>query len=315
MKHYFGARRRLSTLLLCVLVAYAESDIFIRGARARTILLMNSGGLPELIVEAPEARRKLAGGASPRLPVENDDCAPIGAPDQSRANRGSGVLSGRIDGMGRYRRLPPPANFRRASGAQKSVSTSTPADVADRVRLITDEVIAASYPELRDTDIRIKLFRSESDYFRARFSFRRFFFHRKMRYYILANSKLVERQAPENGIRAIIAHELGHILYFKRRNRIELLGLVRLLSKDFTIHFEKWADLQAISRGYGDGLKEYREWLYLHIPAKKMAEKRRNYYSPEEIDHLASVLQKHPEKLADWLKDVPKKPLDEIGNE
>ena len=194
-------------------------------------------------------------------------------------------------------------------------SAPTAADVSDRVRLITDEIIAASYPELRDTDIRIKLFRSESDYFRASFSFRRFFFHKKMRYYVLANPKLVERQAPENGIRAIIAHELGHILYFKRRNRIELLGLIRLLSQDFTIHFEKWADLQTISRGYGAGLKEYREWLYLHIPAKKIAEKRRNYYSPEEIDHLASVLQKHPEKLADWLKHVPKKPLDEIGND
>jgi hypothetical protein len=190
-----------------------------------------------------------------------------------------------------------------------------PADVADRVRLITDEVIAASYPELRQAEIRIKLFRSESDYFRASFSFRRFFFHRKMRYYVLANPQLIERQAPENGIRAIIAHELGHVLYFKRRNRIELLGLVRLLSPDFTIHFEKWADLQAISRGYSTGLKEYREWLYLHIPAKKIAEKKRNYYSPEEIDHLASVLQKHPEKLADWLKHVPKNPLNEIGND
>src|SRR5215213_5629620 len=55
-------------------------------------------------------------------------------------------------------------------------SAPLPADIADRVRLITDEVIAASYPELRNTDIRIKLFRSESDYFRASFSFRRFFF-------------------------------------------------------------------------------------------------------------------------------------------
>jgi len=196
----------------------------------------------------------------------------------------------------------------------ESQSAPPPADVSERVRLITEEVIAASYPELRSADIRIKLFRSESDYFRASFSFCRFFFHKKMRYHILANRKLIERQAPENEIRAIIAHELGHVLYFKRRNRIELLGLIRLLSPDFTIHFEKWPDLQAISRGYGAGLKEYREWLYLHIPAKKIAEKRRNYYSPEEIDHLASVLQKHPEKLTDWLKHVPKKPLAEIGN-
>jgi hypothetical protein len=199
--------------------------------------------------------------------------------------------------------------------ADKPSGGPTPAEISDRVRLIADEVIAASYPELRDTDIRIKLFRSESDYFRASFSFRRFFFHQKMRYYVLANPKLVERQAPENGVRAIIAHELGHILYFKRGNRVRLFGLVRLLSRDFTVHFEKWADLQAISRGYGAGLKEYREWLYLHIPAKKMAEKKRNYYSPEEIDRLASILQKHPEKLAGWLKDVPKKPLDEIGKD
>ncbi len=37
------------------------------------------------------------------------------------------------------------------------------------------------------------------------------------------------------------------------------------------------------------GLKEYRQWLYQHVPAKALAEKKRDYLTPEEIDALKSL--------------------------
>jgi hypothetical protein len=126
-----------------------------------------------------------------------------------------------------------------------------------------------------------------------------------MRYLVFVNPRAYELQAPEAGVRAIIAHELAHVAYFKKRNRLRLLGLVRLTSKQFTARFERWADLKAISLGYGEGLKEYRRWLYSNVPASKLAEKQRNYFSPEEIDAILSASRNRPELIGYWLKHVP----------
>jgi len=170
--------------------------------------------------------------------------------------------------------------------------------------VLAREIIAASYPLLKGTDIRIEPFNSKSDYFKARFGYPQYFFTR-MRYLLFVNPRVFELHAPDAGVRAIIAHELAHALYFKLRNRVQLLGLVRLTSKQFTAEFERWADLKAISLGYGEGLKEYRRWLYTNVPASSLAEKRRNYFSPEEIDAIEQAIHTQPELLDYWLAHVP----------
>jgi hypothetical protein len=175
-----------------------------------------------------------------------------------------------------------------------------------RAFLLISEIKVLAYPELRGVRIQEKLFESESDYFRARFALPPFFSGRQMCYIIFVNDQVFTRQAPTAGVHAIIAHELAHVLYFRQRNRLQLLGLVRLATKGFTARFERWADLQAIARGYGAGLKEYRQWLYRNIPAKRLEEKKRDYFSPEEIDAIVSATQKRPELLAYWLKHVPR---------
>lgn len=175
----------------------------------------------------------------------------------------------------------------------------------DRASLLLNEIKAASYPELRGADIQVKFFESRSDYFRARFAVPQFLTGRKMRYIVFVNANVFTLQAPDEGVRAILAHELAHVLYFRRRNRLRLFGLVRLASKGFTSRFERWADLQALARGYGEGLKEYRKWLYQNIPAKNLREKKRDYFSPEEIDAIVSSAQRQPELLTYWLEHVP----------
>jgi hypothetical protein len=35
---------------------------------------------------------------------------------------------------------------------------------------------------------------------------------------------------------------------------------------------------------YARGLMQYRVWLYRHVPARALAEKKRDYLSPEEIE-------------------------------
>jgi len=198
-------------------------------------------------------------------------------------------------------------------GPAHAFSTPTTSRIQDRqapsvegIRSLVDELIATSYPELRGVEIQIKLFHDDTDYFRTRFGIPQFLFGRRMHYLIRVNPKVCSLQTPEAGVRAILAHELAHVLYLNTRNRAQLLGLARLISKGFTARFERWTDLQAISRGYGEGLKEYRQWLYQHIPQQKLPAKLRNYFSPEEIDAILSLSHERPELLTYWLKHVPR---------
>ena len=190
------------------------------------------------------------------------------------------------------------------AGAQSKVRDEKSAVAA--AKQIVAEIVKNSYPELQDAQISVKIFHSRSDYFRSRFSFSRFLTFRRLHFLLQINPQIFEKNAPENGIRSIIAHELAHAAYYKRHNRFELLGLVNLESKSFTARFERGADLQAIKRGYGAGLKDYREWLYRNIPAAKIVAKKRNYFSPEEIDLILPAIKEKPDLIDNWIKNVPR---------
>jgi hypothetical protein len=170
---------------------------------------------------------------------------------------------------------------------------------------VLQSILDTSYPELTHVDLRVRSFRSQSDYFRTRFSLSRFLLPMRMRYFVDVNPALFQEQAPSEGVCAILAHELVHVVSLSRGNRIRRLGLVRLLSKGQTTKFERRADLEAIHRGYGDGLKSYREWVYVHIPPSKLQEKRRNYFSPEEIAAIEKKLLEQPDLFAYWSEHVP----------
>jgi hypothetical protein len=147
-------------------------------------------------------------------------------------------------------------------------------------------VRSSSFPELAKKDIRIDQFTSDSDYFQARFSIPRFILGRRMRYVILVNSGAALLTAPEEARRAIVAHELAHLAYYAKGNRLHLLGLWRFAGKGYRERFEKRADVEALRRGYAQGLKQYRVWLYEHVPPSSRMEKKRDYLSPDEIDAL-----------------------------
>lgn len=179
-------------------------------------------------------------------------------------------------------------------------------DAIRRTEKMIGEVIERSFPDLREREIRVRTFESNSDYFRARFSFGRMFTLQKMHYFIFVNPKVFEKSAPVSGIRAIIAHELAHVSYYSNRSRFRLAGLLRLADKGFTQKFERRADLEAIARGYGPGLIEFRQWLYQNIDPGRMPEKRRNYFSPEEIELMLEALQREKDLLNKWRKNVPR---------
>jgi hypothetical protein len=181
------------------------------------------------------------------------------------------------------------------------------ADTAvERTRRIVDEVRAASYPELRGADIQVRAFESRSDYFRSRFDYRRYLAPTSMRYVVFVNPRVYRLGAPDDAVRAIVAHELAHVLFYRQRSRLHLLGLVRLSGSGYRQRFERRADLVALSRGYGDGLKAYRAWLYAHVPAKSLDEKRRDYFSPDEIAAIAAAAKDRPELYGAMMERVPR---------
>jgi len=167
------------------------------------------------------------------------------------------------------------------------------------------KVRRSSFPELTHIELRVRAFRSQSDYFRTRFSLSRFLVFMPMRYFVDVNPALFLRPPPSDGICAIFAHELAHVVSLSRGNRIRRLSLIRLISRQYTVKFERGADLEAIHRGYGDGLKTYRTWVYTHIPSGKLQQKLRNYFSPEEITAIQVKLQEQPDLFQYWSEHVP----------
>lgn len=151
---------------------------------------------------------------------------------------------------------------------------------------LVDQVRSSAYPEISGSEISVRSLNSASDYFQARFEWRRFFTGRRMRYVILFNPRLLSLNAPEPGAQAIVAHELAHIARYRSGNRLRLLGLARLLAAGPRARFERGADREAIRRGFGPGLKEYRLWLYKNVPPTAIPGKLRDYLSPDEIEAI-----------------------------
>jgi hypothetical protein len=65
-----------------------------------------------------------------------------------------------------------------------------------------------------------------------------------------------------------------------------LLGLIRLASRGVRERFEKRVAVEALRRGYAQGLKQYRVWLYQHVTGRVLEEKKRDYLTPEEMDAI-----------------------------
>lgn len=172
--------------------------------------------------------------------------------------------------------------------------------------MLVESVRAASYPQLKDVEIAFRPMRSDYIYFESRFTFSSFFFARKLRYMILFNPEVIARQVPPDGLRAIVAHELAHIDYFNRQSRMGLVNLIQVLRAPFAARFERGADLEAIALGYGPGMESYRTWLYRNAPASRMEEKKRDYFSPEEIEAILRAARQNPQIMGVFSACVPR---------
>ena len=175
------------------------------------------------------------------------------------------------------------------------------------------DVRQASFPQLEDADITVYDLRSDFDYLQARFTVASFF-TRKLHHMIFFNAEAIRRHVPADGLRAIVAHELAHINFYESQSRMGLVSLVGLLLPSFTTRFERKADLDAIALGYGPGLENYRTWLYRNIAREAEGEKKRDYYTPQEIEALLQAETKRPGIMSNFQRCIPRN-LAEIRQE
>jgi len=185
------------------------------------------------------------------------------------------------------------------------LSSSTHDTTNAGIRSVLGEIQTQAYPELAKKDIGLQTFHSKSDYFKTGFSVWRFFLFQRMRYYVKVNPDVFVRNVPVDGVCAILGHELAHVADLSRGNRIRLFRLVKLLSGRYTVRFERRADLEAIRRGFGPGLIVYRNWVYKNIPPSKLALKKKNYFSPQEISTILDLTQANPQLFEYWKRKVP----------
>ena len=170
---------------------------------------------------------------------------------------------------------------------------------------ILQSVRDKSYPQLNDAMIMVRPLKSDSMYLEAQFTPASYFSPGRLHYVLLFNKEALARQVPAAGLRAIVAHELAHIDFYDRESRMGLFGLLRLLYPSFNANFERRADLEAIALGYGPGLEAYRAWVYRNIPADSVAAKKRDYFSPEEIEAILQAEKQSPGTLKAFKRCVP----------
>ncbi|MDP2340818.1 MAG: hypothetical protein Q8O67_07670 [Deltaproteobacteria bacterium] len=110
---------------------------------------------------------------------------------------------------------------------------------------------------------------------------------------------LVDPPSPE-ALRAVLAHELAHSLDYQQRfaasGPAALLGLLPMLFwAPVEEEVERRTDVVAVARGFGPGLLSYRVWLYAHVDADAVKDKRRVYYSPLELALLTTLFERCPQ--------------------
>ncbi len=87
-----------------------------------------------------------------------------------------------------------------------------------------------------------------------------------------------------------IAHELGHIMDYKDRSGMAMMGFGfnYIVSKHFVSGAERRADLYAMKHGLGDSIMATKHYVLNHadIPEAYKRKLRRLYMSPEEFEML-----------------------------
>lgn len=143
--------------------------------------------------------------------------------------------------------------------------------------------------ELQNIEISIEEFQSKNYFLQAKPEVGTLFNKRdKRRYFIMLNSSLYECSPSLTALEGILVHEFQHIVDYQQSALGKFIHFTKkyVLNKKFRANYEQETDMGAIFRGAGEGLIEFREWVYLRLSAKELKKKMEFYLSPVEIKYV-----------------------------
>lgn len=178
------------------------------------------------------------------------------------------------------------------------MQTTNPHIIPDEIK--KEALIALShYPELANTPIEFKFKKHiEKSTMQAQPAFWSVFNSKKNRKYKIlisekikiADSVYLTKDMPSNIMIGWLGHELGHIMDFKNRSGLNLIGfgIKYLSSKKYIRKAERRADSFAVIHGMEAYILATKEFILekAGLTEKYVNRIKRFYLSPEEIMHL-----------------------------
>tara|TARA_R110002033_G_scaffold158924_1_gene195161 strand:+ start:141 stop:749 length:609 start_codon:yes stop_codon:yes gene_type:complete len=157
----------------------------------------------------------------------------------------------------------------------------------------------AYYPQLKDTKIEFRFKKNiKKSTMQARPTFGSFFKSRKTRNYEIlisekfkiADKEFLTRHIPDAIFIGWIGHELGHIMDYQNRSKLNLIwfGLKYLFSQNHIVEAERAADSFAVAHGMEDYILKTKDFILNNADITQSYKDRikKYYLSPEEIMEL-----------------------------
>ncbi|PWH82903.1 hypothetical protein [Brumimicrobium oceani] len=181
-------------------------------------------------------------------------------------------------------------------------NTSNFAQIIIPQKIIKEVQTALSYyPELKDINLEIKFKKNiKKSTMQARPKIASFFKSRKNREYIILISekfKISDKEfatinVPKDVMIGWIGHELGHIMDYQNRSKLNLVwfGLKYLFSATSIIEAERAADTFAVQQGMEDYILKTKDFILNNagIDAAYKLRIQKFYLSPEEIMEIVN---------------------------
>lgn len=143
------------------------------------------------------------------------------------------------------------------------------------------------FPELLQTQIKIENFTSDAYFLQANLKVKTVFKKPNRRTYVVeVNQKLYDCPPSPEGLQAILVHELQHVSDYLKWNSAEMMTFAAKygMNKKFRTRYERHTDERTLLKGFGPGLIEYRIWIYQWLSPRELQNKKRYYFTPEEIE-------------------------------
>lgn len=150
---------------------------------------------------------------------------------------------------------------------------------------LLDAVQRELFPELAGVAVRLEPNESVVSYFSAQPDLSTLDAAPLERTYIIQYSTVqFADPPPADAVVAILVHELKHVVDYTEMTAEEVVAFgIWYVTNDIS-DYERQTDEHSLQLGCADGLIAFREWLYDHVTPEVEAEKRVNYYTPEEIE-------------------------------